>query len=63
MTTHPADALFHRLWSKAVGSADYDKGEWQKLSKFIVEHCYGPKSGTTGQRRQNAKVPLYEIDQ
>lgn len=22
---------FHRLWTKAVGTQDYDKGEWKNL--------------------------------
>ena len=25
------DALFHRLWTKAVGASDYDKGQWMEL--------------------------------
>lgn len=30
--------LFHTLWTKAVGTADYDKSEWKSLSAFVYEH-------------------------
>ena len=29
------DNLFHRLWTKAVGTKDYDKKEWQELERRI----------------------------
>ena len=28
--------LFHRLWTKAVGTTDYDKKEWQRLEEMLV---------------------------
>jgi len=28
--------LFHRLWTKAVGSPDYCKPEWKALEKMIL---------------------------
>lgn len=31
----PADHLFHRLWTKAVGTSSYDKREWQQLERYI----------------------------
>lgn len=31
----PADNLFHRLWTKAVGTELYDKREWQQLERYI----------------------------
>jgi hypothetical protein len=34
-TTHPTGALFLRLWSKAVGTEDYDKAEWRELQEFV----------------------------
>ena len=27
--------LLHRLWDKAVGTEDYDKTEWMKLSEML----------------------------
>ena len=29
------DQLLHRLWTKAVGTKDYDKKEWQALEQMI----------------------------
>lgn len=29
-------SVFHRLWSKAVDSDDYNKEEWLKLEKLIL---------------------------
>lgn len=29
------DNLFHRLWTKAVGTKDYDKKEWMELERRI----------------------------
>lgn len=31
--------LLHRLWTKAVGTDDYDKAEWAELEKFVLEHA------------------------
>ena len=28
-------ALFHRLWSKSVGTPDYDKREWMQLEALV----------------------------
>ena len=30
-----SDGILHRLWSKAVGTADYDKAEWKQLEALI----------------------------
>jgi len=30
------DGLFHKLWTKAVGTKDYDKKEW----KLLEDHLY-----------------------
>jgi hypothetical protein len=38
MTDREIHYLFHTLWTKAVGTADYDKSEWKRLSDFIYEH-------------------------
>lgn len=43
--THPIDALFRALWTKAVGEAGYDKAEWKRLERVIVFHCYGGGDG------------------
>jgi hypothetical protein len=37
------DSLLHRLWSKAVGSADYDKEEWKRLAAYVEKNVYGSK--------------------
>ena len=29
------DNLLHRLWTKAVGTKDYDKSEWKELERRI----------------------------
>jgi hypothetical protein len=29
------DELFHRLWSKAVGTPDYVKGQWRLLGEVL----------------------------
>ncbi len=34
--TDEANALFHRLWSKAVGQPDYDKAEWLRLEELLI---------------------------
>lgn len=35
---HQADAhaLFHRLWSKAVGTPGYDKAEWKRMEALLL---------------------------
>lgn len=30
-----ADGLFHRLWTKAVGSSTYNKSEWTRLESLV----------------------------
>lgn len=35
---HPVQQLFHRLWTKAVGTRGYDKEEWKELRKLVDEH-------------------------
>lgn len=30
--------LFHTLWTKAVGTKDYDKKEWQKLAQLLTPY-------------------------
>lgn len=32
------DSLFQHLWTKAVGTKDYDKKEWQQLEKQLQAH-------------------------
>lgn len=29
------DTILHRLWTKAVGTPDYDKEEWMELEKLV----------------------------
>lgn len=29
--------LFHRLWTKAVGTDDYDKEQWKRLEKLMLQ--------------------------
>ena len=35
MHAHATRALFHRLWSKAVGTSDYVKQEWKDLANLL----------------------------
>jgi hypothetical protein len=30
--------LFHRLWSKAVGTPDYDKSEWKRFDILLQQN-------------------------
>jgi len=39
------DAIFHRLWTKAVGTHDYDKAEWKRLEKLVHLACYPVTEG------------------
>ncbi len=32
----PPDRLLHRLWTKAVGTPDYDKAEWLALERALL---------------------------
>ncbi len=32
---HPADILLHKLWTKAVGTTDYDKEEWKEFQALL----------------------------
>jgi hypothetical protein len=32
---HEVQVAFHRLWTKAVGSPNYDKAEWKRLDSAI----------------------------
>lgn len=34
-TMKDADAMFHKLWTKAVGTQDYNKKEWMELERLI----------------------------
>lgn len=45
METHPADALFLRLWTKATVTDGYVKAEWQELQRFVEAQCYGAGAG------------------
>jgi hypothetical protein len=29
--------IFHTLWGRAVGTADYDKKQWQELQRMIED--------------------------
>jgi hypothetical protein len=31
--------LLHRLWTKAVGTAGYDKREWKQLEALLLPEC------------------------
>lgn len=36
-----ASNLFYRLWTKAVGTPDYDKEEWKRLEKILQKAAWG----------------------
>lgn len=31
--------IFHKLWTKAVGTEDYVKAEWKELNQVLDELC------------------------
>jgi hypothetical protein len=35
---HTTHALFQTLWTKAVGTATYDKSQWKELEKIIYKN-------------------------
>lgn len=37
--------LLHRLWTKAVGTPDYDKSEWTELERMLVNAPAEPQAG------------------
>lgn len=37
--------LFHRLWTKAVGTQRYDKTEWTYLEAALLTAGLGPEKG------------------
>lgn len=39
MTWREKHALFHGLWSDAVGTDGYDKHEWKQLELAMFEHA------------------------
>jgi hypothetical protein len=34
----PTDSLFHSLWTKAVGTPGYNKGQWKALEGILASH-------------------------
>ena len=42
-------ALFHRLWTKAVGKEDYAKTEWKIMEKYILDLMDDGDWTSTGQ--------------
>ena len=35
--------LLHRLWTKAVGTPDYDKREWKELESRLIQGSRDPQ--------------------
>lgn len=56
MTDQEIHHLLHTLWTKAVGTADYDKSEWKRLSAFIYEHI--KPDGLLNRNRQVPADPI-----
>lgn len=53
-------ALFHRLWSKAVGTPDYVKQEWKDLERILyTDDTGGP--ARTDEMRVTLRCP-HEVD-
>lgn len=40
MMNQSLHGLFHKLWTKAVGTEDYNKPEWMELEKKIKDLEY-----------------------
>lgn len=40
ITNQEVQRIFHRLWTKAVGTEDYEKPEWKQLNAVIEDLTY-----------------------
>lgn len=38
--------IFHTLWTKAVGTKEYDKKEWQKIATLLIKQGIEVQSTT-----------------
>lgn len=52
-----AQALLHRLWTKAVNTPDYNKREWQALQRFVDEAARQKKSRGVDRRKGERRRP------
>lgn len=52
--------LLHTLWTKAVGTADYDKSEWKRMSDFVYSHIDSTKIRVRYQRDPEPRPSRYE---
>ena len=52
--------LLHTLWTKAVGTDDYDKEEWKRMSAFVYAHIDSTKLSVRYQRDPKPRVSRYE---
>lgn len=59
MTT--IEALFLRLWSKAVGTPDYVKQEWKDLQAQLEAHAY--KKGGSNASQPNTRMGTCDVFQ
>jgi len=48
--------LLHTLWTKAVGTENYDKSEWKRMSAFIYAHLDRNKIYTRSPRNDQQEV-------
>ncbi len=55
-----ADALLHRLWTKAVGTPDYDKDEWHKMEALVRKAIKGCGEEALGKAMGAAMWPKEE---
>ena len=57
-TAYDAELLFHRLWTKAVGTKDYDKREWQQLEMYLRKLGHNPQPIQRQMQEINTKYNL-----
>jgi hypothetical protein len=51
--------LLHRLWTKAVGTRNYDKSEWTELERILVNAPIEPQAGAQVPSQEPNKEPFF----
>lgn len=51
--------LFHTLWSKAVGTKDYDKQQWKRF-EILIDNSSGPSNQCFDCTNFYTKCPIHD---
>lgn len=62
MTDQEIHQLFHILWTKAVGTVDYDKREWKQFADFVYSHIQLNRYRVAPTPLQGERMSRYERD-